>query len=116
VVGLTVGGQGHKQYVLAADPFDLATAGDAARIGQQHDLQQHGGIVGGRTGGVVAVALMEVLQVEVVIDHVVEGIFKGAGQDLIRKTQRDHLGLVVIGGFVARHPLPCLRLVSFGRV
>ena len=48
-------------------------------------------------------------QIEFIIDHMVEGIFKPTGLDLVRKPQWDHLGLVVILVLVARHPLPCLR-------
>tara|TARA_R110002167_G_scaffold3282_8_gene15848 strand:+ start:474 stop:734 length:261 start_codon:yes stop_codon:yes gene_type:complete len=56
-----------------------------------------------RAIGIVTIALIEVTQVELIIDHMVEGMFKTAGLDLIRKSQRDHLDLVVIVVFLALH-------------
>lgn len=108
-MGLAVGGKGHKDHILPTGLGDLAAGRNTPGIGKQNDLQQQCRVIGRGTGMVVAITGCEQRQVEVMIDHMAEGIFEGPGLDLIRKPQRNHLGLVVIVVFVACHPLHPLR-------
>jgi hypothetical protein len=68
--------------VVTAGAFDVARADDAAAVGEEHDLEQHGRRVGGGAGEVVLVAGVEAGQIELVIDEVVQRVFEGAGMQL----------------------------------
>ena len=46
-------------------------------------------------GGVVLIARREHRQVELVVDHIVQGVFETAGKNLLRKTDGDEFGLIV---------------------
>lgn len=82
-VGLPVGGYGDKQDVLSAQLLDLATAGDAFGIGQQHDLQQNRRIIGRAATIVIMVAMVENRQIQTLFDEVGEIAFKAAGEYLL---------------------------------
>jgi hypothetical protein len=73
----------HEQHVVAAGGLHLAAADNAATVGQQNDLQQHGRIVGWRPFDAVAVAGVEVGQIQFVVDQVAQGVLEGAGQQLL---------------------------------
>jgi hypothetical protein len=68
-----------ERDVLCAGTLDAATADNSPRIGEEHDLEQHGRRVGAGAGEIVLVAGVEAGQVELVIDEVVQGVFEGAG-------------------------------------
>jgi len=102
-MGPGVGGQGHEDHVLLAGLLDLPAGDNAPRIGVEHDLQKNPGIVGGGAGLVVAEAGVEQGQVKLVVDEVVQGIFEGAGQNLLGEVDGDKLALRVRVRFVAGH-------------
>ena len=68
--------------MLAARTLDAAAGDDAARVGQQHDLQEHGRRVGTRTDLVVVEARVERAQVDLAVEQVVQRVLEGAGQQL----------------------------------
>jgi hypothetical protein len=88
--------------LFAAGAFDLARADDAPRIGEKHDLEQHGRRVGGGTGEVVLVAGVEPAQVQFVIDQVVQRVFEGAGKQLPLQIDGKE-ARAGVDGFVAGH-------------
>ena len=65
--------------MVAAGAFNLTAADDALRIGEQDDLEQDGGRVGTGTGLVVAIAGVEVGEVELMIDQMIECVFETTG-------------------------------------
>ena len=105
-----IGGQSHEDDVFPAGLLDLPAGDDAPRVGIEHDLQKNPGIVSGGAGLVVAEAGVEQGQVKLVVDEVVQGVFEGAGQNLLGEVDGDELALGVRVRFVARHdaiPLCC---------
>ena len=52
-VGLGVAGQGDEGDVVAAHALDASAGYDALGVGEQHDLQEHGGRIGGRAGFII---------------------------------------------------------------
>jgi hypothetical protein len=87
--------QRHKHHVLSARLLDAAAGEDPARVREQDDLQQDAGIVGRGTGVIVAIQVIERREVNVVVDEMVEGVFKRAGKDLAIEGDRKELVLVV---------------------
>ena len=80
--------------MLAAGALDVAAADDALGIGEQDNLQKHGGRIGGGTGCIVAETGIETGQIELVVDQVVHGVFEGAGQKLPLQVNGEKPGLV----------------------
>jgi hypothetical protein len=72
-VRLAVAGQGNEGDVLATGALDGAAADDALPVGEQHDLEQHGGWKGTRAGGVVLEPCVKAGQVDLVIEQVIQG-------------------------------------------
>ena len=99
---MRIAGDGDEHDVVAAGGFDLAAADKAAAVGEQDDLEQDGGVVGGRAFGVVLVAGVEGGEVELVIDQVAQRIFEAAGLDLPVEVDRDQFQALV-DRFEARH-------------
>ena len=99
---LAVAGQGDEGDVLAAGALDVAAADDALGIGEQDNLQEHRGWIGGGTGCIVAETGIETGQIELVIDQVVHGMFEGAGQKLSLQVDGEKPGAGV-DVFVACH-------------
>ena len=81
-VRLGVAGQGDEGDVMTADGFDIAAGDDALAVGEQHDLEQHGGRIGGRAGCVILEPGIKAGQIKFVVDEVVEGVLKGAREQL----------------------------------
>ena len=81
-VRAAVAAQSDEGDVLAARTLDAAAGDDAARVGQQHDLQEHGRRVGTRTDLVVVKARVERAQVDLAVEQVVQRVLEGAGQQL----------------------------------
>ena len=77
-------------------------ADDALAVGEQDDLEQHGGRIGGSAGGVVIEPGIEAGQVELVIDEVIERVFEGAGKQLPLQVNGKETGAGV-DVFVAGH-------------
>lgn len=87
-VWLTVAGDGHEQHMVAAGRFHLATADNAAAVGEQDDFQQHGRVVGRCALEAVAIAGVEVGEIQFVIDQIAQGVLEGAGQQLLVEVDR----------------------------
>jgi hypothetical protein len=66
--------------VVAARRFDPATAHDAVRSRHEHDLEQHGRRIRGRSGGVVPEPGIEVRQINRVIEQVMDRVLERAGE------------------------------------
>jgi hypothetical protein len=78
-----VAGQGNEGDLFAAGGLN------AAAVGEEDDLEQHGRRVGGSAGEVVFIAGVEAAEVDLVINEVVEGVLEGAGQKLPLKINGD---------------------------
>ena len=102
-MGPGVGGQGHEDDVLPAGLLNPPAGDDAPRVGIEHDLQQNPGIIGGRPDLIVAETGIEDRKIQFVIDQVIEGVFEGAGQDLVGEMDGNELALSVGVGFVTGH-------------
>ena len=108
-----VAGQGDEGDVLAAGALDAAAADDALRVGEQHDLEQHRGRVGGGAGQVVVVARIEAGQIDLVVEQVIQRVLEGAGQQLPLQIDREK-SRAGVDVFVAGHPAPLIpRRSSF---
>ena len=88
-VGLAIGRQRHEHHILMAAALDLAARSDAARIGEQDDLEQNGRMPGWRTACIVMVTIIEDRQIEFVVDEMVERMLERAREDLLRERNRD---------------------------
>jgi len=95
-VWTAVGRDRHEDHVLAAECLDLAAAGDAARVGQQHDLQQNRRSVGRAARRIILELGIEDTQIEFIIDQVMDGVLEGAGENLVLKSDRQQHRLMVI--------------------
>lgn len=98
-----IAGQGLEDDVRFAAPLHLPTGGDALGVSEQNDLQQYGRVVSQSACVVVAVLWMEDRQVQLVLDQVMHGVFKGAGLKLFLVVDHDHGVLVVVVVFEAGH-------------
>lgn len=101
-VRLAVARQGDEGNVVAADGFNVAAGNDALAVGEQNNLEQHGGWIGGSAGGVILEPGIEAGQIDLVIDEVVEGVLEGAGKQLPLEINRQK-SRAGVDGFVARH-------------
>jgi hypothetical protein len=112
VVRLAVTAQRDEDDVVPAGGLDAARADDAAAVGEEHDLEQHAGVVRGGAGQVVPEHRGERREVEFVIDEHVQRMLEGAGKDLLGEVHGDELGLH-IDVPVARHlDHPCSNEVA----
>ena len=99
----SISGQGHEDHVFPAGLLDLAAGHYPAGVGIEHDLEQDAGIIGWRSALIVTEAGIEDREVQFVINQMIEGVFKGAGQDLAVKMDGDELALGVGVWLVTRH-------------
>lgn len=74
--------QSNEGDVIAARAFDGPAGDDAPRVGQQHDLEQHGRGVRTRAGVVVGKARVKAAEVDLVIEQVVQRVLECSGQQL----------------------------------
>lgn len=79
-----------------------AAADQPATVGEQDNLEEDGGLEGGRAFGVVAVAGVEQGEVEFVVDEVAQGVLETAGDHLSLEVHRQEHHAFVFR-FVAGH-------------
>lgn len=110
-VGLGVATQGDKGDVVAADGFDAAAGDDALAVGEQHDLEQHGGRISSSACFIVPELGIEAGHIQFVINEVVECVFEAAGKQLPLQVygKETRTGVDV---FVACHALRLCLLTS----
>ena len=104
--GRVSAGEGHEDDVLLTALLYRPAGGDAPGVGIEDDLEKDGGIIGGSAGVIITVPIVKDGEIEFVIDQVVQGIFEGAGQDLLVKGDGDELALAVVILLVACHRVP----------
>jgi hypothetical protein len=63
-----------------AGALDLAAADNAARVGEQHYLEQNRGRTGRGAGGIIEKVLIQRPQIEFVVQKMIQRVFAGAGQ------------------------------------
>ena len=80
--------------MFATGALDVAAADDALAVGEQHDLEQHGGRVSRCSSVIVAESRIEVGQVYLVIQQVVQSMFDGTGDELPCRSTASKRGLV----------------------
>lgn len=88
-----VGGQGHEDDILFTGLGDLAACDYAARIGEENDLEEYFGVVGWSAGFIVLEPVVENGEIKLVVDQMIQGVFKGAALDLLFKENRDKFAL-----------------------
>jgi len=98
----TIARQRHERDVLTAGPLDLPAADDAARVGEQHNLEQHQRRIRRRPAGVVAVGGIKRRQVRLVVDQVRRRVLERPGEELAGQVHRQELRIGV-DVLVARH-------------
>ena len=91
-----VAAQGDEGDMLAARALDASAGDNAARVGQQHDLQEHGRRVGTRTGVVVVEARVERAQVDLAVEQVVQRVLEGAGSNCASRSTARNRGLMLM--------------------
>ena len=77
-----VGAQGHENDVLLARLGNPPAGNDPSGICKENDLQQDARIIGGSPGFFVLIALVKKGKIKLVVDEMIQGVFKGAGEDL----------------------------------
>ena len=112
-VWLAVSGECHEEDILTAQLFDLATARDATRIGQQYDLQQDFRVVRRTAVFIIIETVIKDAQVKFVLYQVGKTIFKGTRKYLAIEVDRDHLYLIVVVFFEACHQEPLIDRINF---
>ena len=100
---LLIARQRNEHHVLHTRPRHRARRGDAARVGEQHYLEQYRRIVGRRASAVVLEACSKTIEVNLVVDQVAQRVLEGARQQLPAIRHRDHLGLLGVVVPVSRH-------------
>jgi hypothetical protein len=98
-----IAGQRFKDDVGLAAPLDLSAGGDALGVSKQDDLQENSGIVGSAAGVVVAVLGVKHRQVQLVLNQVMNGVFKGTGLELFLVVDDHHRILIVVVVLEAGH-------------
>jgi len=101
-VRLAVAPQGDEGRVAGVSAGDASAAEQALRIAEQHDLEQHRGRISGGTSLVVAIAGVEVREVELMIDEIAERMLEGSGTQLLGQIQGDE-AQIRLGVVVPRH-------------
>ena len=71
-MGPGVSGQGHKDYVLMASPFDLSAGDAASGLDVEYDLEKDSGIVDGSSGDIVLETFIKVGEVQLMINEMVQ--------------------------------------------
>lgn len=84
-----------EDNIVLAFPLDLSAGDNASRVAEQYD-QEDGRIIGRATAIVIFVMFIESTQVDMVINELMEGKFKGTGLELLLKIYHNHRILVVI--------------------
>lgn len=78
-----VGGKRHELDIPFAGLRQFAARDEAFVVSVQHDLEQHGRVVGQPAGFLIGVTRRKRREVDVLIDDLVQGVFEGTWQDLI---------------------------------
>src|SRR3990172_4908319 len=106
-MGLAVAGQGNEGDVVTAGGFDATAGNDALAVGEEYDLEQHGGRIGGSAGSIVLEPGIETGQIQFVVDEVVECVLEGAGEQLPLQVNGNETGtgvdVLVAGQGVSLH-------------
>ena len=84
-------------HVDMATPFHLPRAGDPGRVGEEQELEHHGGVIGRSARG-LRVGVVDAVQVEHVLDHLGnEAGLVVLGQPVVEGGREEEgLGLVVV--------------------
>ena len=87
---------------MTADGFDIAAGDNALAVGEQHDLEQHRGRIGGGPCFIIPEPGIEAGQIQLVVDKVIQRMLEGTGKQLPLQVNRKETwaGVYV---FVARH-------------
>jgi hypothetical protein len=107
-----IAGQRFEDDVGLAAPLDLSAGGDALGLSEQDDLQENSGIVGSAAGVVVAVLGMKNRQIKLVLNQVMNGVFKGTGLELFLVVDDHHRILIVVVVLETRHSDGSLSVCS----
>lgn len=88
---------GDEGDLLAARWCDMTAGEEAAGISEEDHLQQHHGWVGGGAGVIVAKATIEMREVDFVVEEMIQGMLKGAGNSCRSRSSARKRGEVSIG-------------------
>jgi hypothetical protein len=97
-----IAAEGDEGHVLPASPLDRPAADNAARIGEQDNLQQYGGWIGWRARLVISITGVKIGQVEFVIEQMIQRMLEGSRQQLPGEVNGEEAGIRV-DCFVAGH-------------
>jgi hypothetical protein len=90
-----IGAQGHENDVLLARLGYPPAGDDPSGIRKENDLQQYARIIGGSTGFFVLIALVKKGKIKLVVDEMIQGVFKSTGEDLFLEMDGDEFTLSV---------------------
>lgn len=97
----------HEYYIFFAAPSNPTVTQDSPRVGYEDNLLQYCRIVGWHFGLIVLVLRFKHTQVDMVIDELVDCVFKGIRLNLLQQRDRQHPRLFIGIIAVSCHtPLP----------
>ena len=94
--------EGDERHVFLAGPRNRPTAHDPARVGTEHDREQHGGRIRTRPSDVISEPGVEARQVQLMSHQMMHRVLDRAGVQLRRQIDGEQPGIGV-DGLVARH-------------
>jgi hypothetical protein len=90
-----IGAQGHKNDVLLASLGNPPAGNDPSGIRKENDLQQNTWVIGGGSGFFVPIAFVKKGKIKLMIDEMIQGVFKGTREDLFLEMDGDEFTLSV---------------------
>lgn len=98
-----ISAQGHEDDVLLASPGNPLAGNDPPGIRKENCLQKYARVIGGRPCLFVLIAIIKDGKIKLVVNEMIQGVLKGAGQDLFLKKDGDELSLGIGVIFVPGH-------------
>jgi hypothetical protein len=102
VVGLGESTHGTREFfqvkhrlLFPTEALDPAAAYHSMRVPREYHLEEHGRRIGGGPSRIIAEPRIEDREVNGLLQQVVDGVFKGAGEELPRQIDGQELGLSV---------------------
>ena len=95
--------KGHEHHVATARFGKASARHDAAVVAIKYDLQEDLGILARSPRRIIAVAMLEHGQIQLLLNDLVERIFERPLDDLIGIRQRNHLRLIQVVVLVSGH-------------
>jgi len=90
-----IGAQGHENDVLLASLGNPSAGDNPPGISKENYLKQDARVIGGRPGFFVLIAFVKKGKIKLVVDEMIQGVFKGAREDLFLEMDGNEFTLSV---------------------